>query len=184
MGTLVAFTCALATTAGCSSAKPADPKEAPSASASITAPSDKPADPTETAKTEAIATYEQYWKEMEHLYADSHSSAAGLQKYAAGAALEGARADAKGMHDKGNLIIGTVVVGAPTVTKIDIARKVPSAVISSCLDITHWKVVKEATKEAVPLPSERMTKYVVTSTVEHWPEGWRVIKDQPQGKPC
>lgn len=179
--TLVAVACALATATGCSHDRPADPKEAPP---SATASKKPTSDPAEAAKAEAIATYERYWEEMRQLYADSHNNFVGLTKYAAGAALEGAKADAKGMHDKGNLITGTVVVGSPTVTAIDIGRKIPNAVISSCLDITHWKVVEATTKKAVPLPSDRLTKYLVVSTVERWPEGWRVIKDEPQSKPC
>ncbi|MEW1892270.1 hypothetical protein [Streptomyces sp. NPDC085659] len=183
-GTLMAAACMVATAAGCSSDKSSDPKAASSPTATAKKPTAKPADPAETAKVEAIGTYEQYWEEMQHLYADSRNNFAGLSKYAAGPALEGAKADAKGMHDKGNLITGTVVVGRPTVTAIDVNRKIPNAVISSCLDITQWKVVKATTKKAVPLPSERLAKYLVVSTVEHWPEGWRVIKDEPQGKPC
>ncbi|MCX0247997.1 hypothetical protein [Streptomyces drozdowiczii] len=184
MGTLVAVACTMVAASGCSSDKSSDPKAAPSATATAKKPSAKPADPAEAAKVEAIATYKRYWEEMQHLYADSHNNFAGLTKFAAGPALEGAKTDAKGMHDKGNLITGTVVVGRPTVTTIDVDRKIPNAVISSCLDITRWKVVKATTNKAVPLPSERLTKYLVVSTVERWPEGWRVIKDEPQGKPC
>ncbi|ROQ65221.1 hypothetical protein EDD95_8076 [Streptomyces sp. CEV 2-1] len=136
------------------------------------------------AKSEAVATYEQYWEEMERLYADSHNNGTGLKQFAAGAALAGAKADSKAMHDKGNLITGTVAVGTPTVTKVDIDRRIPNVMISSCLDITNWKVVESGTKKALPLPKDRLTKYVVVSTVERWPEGWRVIKDEPQGTKC
>ncbi|WP_327713688.1 secreted protein/lipoprotein (plasmid) [Streptomyces sp. NBC_00464] len=144
----------------------------------------KSADPSEAAKNEAVSTYKKYWKALERLYADSHGNPAALKQYAAGAALAGATSDAKSMHAKGNIITGNVAVGTPTVTKVDIDRKIPNAMISSCLDITDWTVVDSATKKAATLPSDRLTRYVVISTVERWPKGWRVIKDEPQGQKC
>lgn len=121
---------------------------------------------------------------MERVYANSQGNSIGLKQYAAGAALAGATADAKGMHAKGNIITGRVTVGTPTVIKVDIDRKIPNATISSCLDVTKWTVVDTATKKPAALPSDRLTRYVVVSTVERWPEGWRVIKDEPQGQKC
>lgn len=181
--TLLLVACALLSAAGCGSGKADDPKESPTPTPSVAQPS-KSADPTEAAKNEAVSTYKKYWKEMERLYADRHGDGAGLKLYAAAAALEGAKSDAKSMHDKGNIITGSVAVGTPTVTKADIDRRVPNATISSCLDVTGWKVVDSTTKKPVSLPQDRLTKYVVVSTIERWPEGWRVIKDEPQGKKC
>ncbi|MFJ2094750.1 secreted protein/lipoprotein [Streptomyces sp. NPDC087901] len=144
----------------------------------------KPADPTETTKTEAVATYQKYWQAMERLYADVNAKNTDLKQYAAGAALKNAESDAKSMHDKGHVISGQVTVGSPTVTSVDINRKIPNAKISSCLDISHWQVIDSTTKKPVALPPKRLTKYVIVSTVERWPEGWRVISDEPRGKKC
>ncbi|WP_240509382.1 secreted protein/lipoprotein [Streptomyces agglomeratus] len=144
----------------------------------------KPTNPRETAKKEVISTYKAYWQEMEKLYADRSGKDAELKKYAAALALIRAEADARRAHDENLIHTGQVTVGTPTVTKLDIDRKVPNATISSCLDISHWDVVDTGTKKPVSLPSNRLTKYVIVSTVERWPEGWRVIKDEPQDKPC
>ncbi|MFJ4576848.1 hypothetical protein ACIP4W_36690 [Streptomyces sp. NPDC088846] len=182
--TLLAAACALAAATGCSSGKADDPKETLSPSASAKQTPSKPSDPNETAKNEAVATYKQYWQAMERLYADGSGKDNDLKEYAAGAALKNAEADAKNMHGKGRVITGQVTVDSPTVTSADIDRKVPNAKISSCLDISHWQVIDSATKKPVALPPTRLTKYVIVSTVERWPEGWRVIRDEPQGQKC
>ncbi|MFD4861693.1 hypothetical protein [Streptomyces atratus] len=182
--TLLVVACALTTATGCSSGKADDPKEAPSPSASTKQTPSKPADPNETAKNEAVATYKQYWQAMERLYSDSSGKNNDLKQFAAGAALKNAEADAKNMHSKGRIISGHVAVGSPTVTSADISRKIPNATLSSCLDISHWQVIDSTTKKPTALPPTRLTKYVIVSTVERWPEGWRVIRDEPQGQKC
>ncbi|MFG2402534.1 hypothetical protein [Streptomyces lydicus] len=179
--TLALFTvsCALAVTS-CSGASDG-PKASPTPS---TAQPTKPADPTETAKKDAIATYQAYWKEVEKLYADPSGKSAKLKQYAASAALKNVESDAKQAHDHRRIHIGQVTVGNPTVTELDLKSKTPRATLSSCLDISRWKVVDTKTKQPVSLPSNRLTKYVIQSEVERWPEGWRVIRDEPQGKRC
>ncbi|MCX4515940.1 hypothetical protein OHA27_38135 [Streptomyces sp. NBC_01619] len=146
--------------------------------------SSKPADPAETAKKEAIGTYEKYWQEMERLYADSKGKSSDLAQYAASAALSNAEADAKQMHGKGLIVSGEVTVGRPTVTNADLNRMVPNVTLSSCLDVSRWRVLDQDTKKPAALPSTRLTKYVITSTIERWPQGWRVIRDEPQAKAC
>lgn len=182
---LLFVACALTATSACNSGGSGDNKAkaspTPSASASQTS---KPADPNETAKKEAISTYKAYWQEMQKLYADSTGKKVDLKQYAAALALTSAEADAKSTHDKDLIHTGQVTVGNPTVTKLDIDRKIPNATISSCLDISRWNVVNTTTKKPASLPSNRLTKYVIVATVERWPEGWRVIRDEPQGKAC
>ncbi|MET8787660.1 MULTISPECIES: secreted protein/lipoprotein [unclassified Streptomyces] len=121
---------------------------------------------------------------MEKLYANSSSTKSGIEKYAASAALKNAESYAKHAHDRGNVAVGHVRVVNPTVTKVDVAGEVPNAIISSCLDISRWKLIDAETKKPVPLPTNRLTKYVIVTTVEKWPQGWRVIRDEPQGKSC
>ncbi|MGI5397081.1 hypothetical protein [Streptomyces sp. CA-251251] len=142
------------------------------------------ADPQATAKKEALATYQAYWQEMEKLYADPTGQSARLDQYAASAALKNAEADAKRAHDRGRIYTGKVVVTEQTVIKADATGKVPNATVSSCLDVSSWLTVEAKTKKPVPLPSDRLTKYLISSTVEKYPEGWRVTSDEPQGKPC
>ncbi|MEU0275742.1 secreted protein/lipoprotein [Streptomyces sp. NPDC006307] len=141
-------------------------------------------DPTESAKNHAIAIYRSYWQEMEKLYADPGGTSANLKVYAAAAALKAAESDAKRAHDRNRIHIGKVTVGNPTVTKADLDREIPNVTLSSCLDISQWHVVDATTKKPVTLPSNRLTKYVIVTTIERWPEGWRVIRDEPQGKAC
>ncbi|MFE4413237.1 hypothetical protein [Streptomyces sp. NPDC056821] len=142
------------------------------------------ADPKETAKAEAIATYRAYWQEMEQLYADPTGKSARLDQYAAAAALKNAEADAKSTHDRGLINTGDVAATDQAVTQIDTSGKIPNATLSSCLDISRWQTVNAKTKKPVPLPSNRLTRYVIVSTVEKYPAGWRVTRDEPQGKSC
>ncbi|MFI5752585.1 secreted protein/lipoprotein [Streptomyces sp. NPDC051644] len=144
----------------------------------------KPADATETAKNEAIATYTSYWREMERSYAKGSSKGTSLKNYAAGSALAGANTGMENMLKSGQVTVGQVTVGTPTVTQIDIHRKIPNVRLSSCLDVSRWEVVDRDTRKPVVLPSERLTKYVVASVVEKWPAGWKVIRDEPQEKSC
>lgn len=183
---LLFLACALTALSACSSDDSGDndPKASPTPSATQPTQPTKPVDPTETAKKEAIGTYRDYWKQMEKTFASGTSQGTDLKQYAAGTALFVAEDAAKKRHAKGQMVTGSVTVDNPTVTKIDMNRKVPSTTLSSCLDITRWNVVERATNKPVPLPSERLTRYVIVSTIEKWPGGWKVIKDEPQAKPC
>lgn len=180
---LLWLACALAAVSACSSHDSPDnaPKSSPPPSASQTS---APQDPAQKAKSEAVGAYKSYWLEMQKLYADSMGKGGNLKQYAASAALANAVADAKSTHDRNLIHTGEVAVGNPTVTKLDIKRKIPNATLSSCLDISRWQVVNTATKKPASLPSSRLTKFVVVSTIERWPEGWKVIRDEPQGKAC
>ncbi len=132
----------------------------------------------------AIAAYAAYWQEMEKLYADRTGKSAHLDRYAASAALKNAEADAKRAHDRGRIYTGSVALTDQTVTKVDAAGKIPNATVSSCLDISNWQTVDAETKKPVPLPENRLTRFLIVSTIEKYPKGWRVISDEPQGKSC
>ncbi|HBF84935.1 MAG TPA: secreted protein/lipoprotein [Streptomyces sp.] len=121
---------------------------------------------------------------MERLYADSTGKGANLKLYAASTALRSAEVDAESTHAQKMIHTGGVSVQNPTVTNLDLDRKVPNATLSSCLDISRWQVVSTDTKKPVALPSERLTKFVVGSTVERWPEGWKVVRDEPTDTAC
>ncbi|MEU9522830.1 secreted protein/lipoprotein [Streptomyces sp. NPDC048224] len=121
---------------------------------------------------------------MEKLYADPTGKSAHLDQYAASAALKNAEADAKRAHDRGRIYIGNVVLTEQRVTKADLTGRVPNATVTSCLDISNWHTVDADTKKPVSLPSDRLTKYLISGTVQRYPEGWRVTSDEPQGKPC
>ncbi|MEV7304340.1 hypothetical protein [Streptomyces clavifer] len=183
--TLLLAACTLTAAAGCSSEPDTDKKPAKSASAAPTSEPSKPADPSETAETEVLDTYAKFWNEMERSYAHGSTAGTDIKLHAAGVALVRAQDGSAGMKKDGQLMTGGVAVSSPTVTKLDIERKVPSATIASCLDVSHWDVVDAGTKKKLPLPSDRLTKYVNISVLERWPSGWKVIENDPQeGKPC
>lgn len=160
-------------TAGEPAAQNSPPSPTPSASE----------DPSGTTKKDAIAAYQGYWQEMERLYADRSGKSAQLDQYAASAALKNAAADAKSTHDRSLINTGEVTV-TKVDTKVDTSGKIPNVTLSSCLDISRWQTVNAETKKPVPLPDNRLTKYRIVSTVEKYPEGWRVTRDDPQGKSC
>ncbi|WP_329600204.1 hypothetical protein OIE43_44505 [Streptomyces pseudovenezuelae] len=176
--------CAALALTACSSSDGKDgaADESPSVAQSPT--SSAPADPKVTAETEAIAAYGAYWQEMEKLYADPSGESAHLDQYAASAALKNAEADAKRAHDRGRIYTGSVALTDQTVTKVDASGRIPNATVSSCLDISKWRRVDAKTKKPVSLPANRLTKYLIVSTVEKYPGGWRVTRDEPQGKSC
>ncbi|MFC5805310.1 secreted protein/lipoprotein [Streptomyces formicae] len=121
---------------------------------------------------------------MEKLYADITGEAGDIDRYAASTALSSARSDAKSVHDRHLVHTGDVSVLNTTATAADLQRKIPNVQLTSCLDISRWKVMNTKTGKPAALPSGRLTKFVAVSTVERWPKGWRVIRNEPQGKPC
>ncbi|MDX2762546.1 hypothetical protein [Streptomyces europaeiscabiei] len=178
----LALSAALALTA-CSSSD--DKDEAADKSPAVVSPTQTAsADPKETAKKEAIAAYGAYWREMEKLYADPAGKSAHLDQYAASAALKNAETDAGRAHKGGNIIVGDVTIADSAVTKTDAAAKIPNVTLSNCLDISKWETVDAKTKKPADLPDNRLLKYLLVSTVEKYPEGWRVTRDEPQGKSC
>jgi hypothetical protein len=176
--------CAALALTACSSSDPNDEATNESPSVAHSPTSSAPADPKETAKKEAITAYRAYWQEMEKLYADPTGKSAHLDQYAASEALKNAEADAKRAHDRGRIYTGSVALTDQTVTKVDASGRIPNATVSSCLDISKWRRVDAKTKKPVSLPANRLTKYLIVSTVEKYPEGWRVTRDDPQGKSC
>ncbi|MFB9601389.1 hypothetical protein ACFFTQ_00145 [Streptomyces roseofulvus] len=186
----ITLACATAVLAvGCTSNEPASPKPpattiSPTTQAPEPTQSPTPADPAEAAKKEAITTYLSHWKEVEKRYADKTHKAGDLKKYAASAALSQLELDTKRMVERNTIAVGKVTVGNPTAVSADINRKIPNVVISSCLDISQWQVLDADTSKPVSLPKERLLRYVIKATVEKWPEGWRVIRDEPQDKKC
>ncbi|MGW9452450.1 hypothetical protein [Streptomyces sp. NPDC055632] len=187
----LAFVCAVSALAvGCNTNEPTSEKPPSTPSVSATTPTatppktQLPPDPVETAKKEAVDTYLSLWQEAEKRYADKTGKAGDLKKYATAVALAQLEADTKQMREKDLVILGEVTVGNPTVTSADIDRKVPKAVISSCLDVSRWTVTSISTGKPAELPKNRLLRYVIKATVEKWPQGWRVILDEPQGKKC
>ncbi|OKJ52604.1 secreted protein/lipoprotein [Streptomyces sp. CB02261] len=121
---------------------------------------------------------------MEKRYADKAGKAGNIEKYAAAAALAQVETGAADMRKKDAVVLGTVTVNNPTATSADIDRKVPHVILSSCLDISRWTVTDVNTQKPAAMPKNRLVRYVIKATIEKWPAGWRVIRDEPQGKSC
>lgn len=147
--------------------------------------SDKPTDPAEVAKAEAIATYVKYWDEMEKSYATGRVEGTDIKKFAAGAALARPEAEVPKIAKAGRAFTGEVGISTSTVTKADLDREVPSVTLSSCIDVTKWIPLDRKSGQPAALPSERLTRFVALTTLEKWPDGWKVLTDEPQtGRPC
>ncbi|MGW7646925.1 secreted protein/lipoprotein [Streptomyces bobili] len=153
---------------------------APTASPSTTVS----ADPEAAVKATALAVYQEYWREMQAFYADRDGTTAGLKQYAASEALSVARNAGERAHARGRIYIGSVTVSQSRVTATDLDRQVPNVTLSSCLDVSRWQPVVADTRKPVALPANRLTKYLIATTLEKWPQGWRVVRDEPQGKKC
>ncbi|MER8236131.1 hypothetical protein [Streptomyces sp. NPDC094049] len=172
--------------AACSGTGQSPEAKPPSSSAaSVTqTPATPPEDPAETAKKEAVATYLAHWKEVEKRYADKTGKSGDLKRYAAAAALAQVETGSADMRKKDAVVLGHVTVNNPTATSTDLDRKIPNVVLSSCLDISRWTVTDVKTQKPAAMPKDRLVRYVIKATIEKWPEGWRVIRDEPQGKTC
>ncbi|MEU9272719.1 hypothetical protein AB0E04_46140 [Streptomyces sp. NPDC048251] len=183
---LTAILCASAALAGCSSGDDTTAAEstAPTLTASAAPLSTAPADPEATAKETALEVYQSYWGEMQAFYADRDGTSAGLKQYAASEALSVAENAAGRAHARGRVYIGKVTVSQSAVTGTDLDSRTPKVMLSSCLDVSQWQPVVADTRKPVELPVNRLTKYLIATTVEKWPQGWRVVRDEPQGKKC
>ncbi|MFJ5779266.1 hypothetical protein [Streptomyces sp. NPDC093094] len=159
-----------------------------SAQTSTTAPapsSPSPsADPAQVAEREAIARYRAYWREMERVYAKASVEGTNIKEYAALAALSRPEHEVEQLQKNGRRFTGSVTMNNPS-AEVTLNRRIPNAVITSCLDVSQWKPIEADTGEPIPLPTKRLTRYIMIGTVERWPDGWKVIKDEPQaGRPC
>ncbi|MEU5075987.1 hypothetical protein AB0G76_31160 [Streptomyces asoensis] len=178
---LTAILCATAALAGCSGG---DETTAPIATMPALPASSAPTGPEATVKKTALDVYQGYWREMQAYYADRDGTTADLKQYAASEALASAENDAEYAHGRGRIYIGLVVVSKSTVIGTDLGSKTPKVMLSSCLDVSRWRPVIADNRKPVGLPTNRLTKYLIASTLEKWPQGWRVVRDEPQDKRC
>ncbi|GGR67721.1 hypothetical protein [Streptomyces roseolus] len=156
----------------------------PASSPTTAAPSTPAPDPTEQTKTELTGLYRSYWAEMEKAYQLGSTKETRLSDYAAAVALAEAEKNVTTHSTAGRTTSGSVGVNDTTVTKLDLNQKMASATLSTCLDISRWNLINKATKKKIDLPSERLTRYVIVTTLEKWPQGWRIVLDEPQEQTC
>ncbi len=185
-GALALLLAALSTVSACTTSEPVSQKPTtPPSSQSPASPTATKETPEETAKREAIAAYQAYWEELPKAYAVPSIEGTALQRYTAAEALSKAKAGVANLKTLGQIMTGAPVLTNPTVTVAELDKKTPHVTLSACLDVLPWKVIKKDTGKPAPLPSTRVTKYVVTALVERWPDGWKVLKSTPHGdQPC
>ncbi|WUW19317.1 hypothetical protein OG521_00360 [Streptomyces sp. NBC_01463] len=145
----------------------------------------KPKDPGQVAKEQALVTYEKYWSEMKRAYAQSSTEGTDIEKYAGGLALVRVQQDTKGLKSDGQAFMGDPVVSNSTVTRLGKTQKgAANATISSCIDVSGWDLVNVATQKKEVMPTDRLTKYVNVTSLEQWPDGWKVIENKQAGSSC
>ncbi|MEU8893699.1 hypothetical protein [Streptomyces sp. NPDC048442] len=150
---------------------PAAPSAAPSS-----------ADPLAAEKAHVVTTYGKYLTELARSYEGVDYKATDLRKYASGNALKQVHHDVQSLKGAGNHM-----TGAPTssskVSKISMGGALPTATLTSCLDVSHWDTVDKAGKALPPIPGQ-LKRYVTVSTFEKWPTGWMVLSEKAEARAC
>ncbi|MFD5814710.1 hypothetical protein [Streptomyces sp. NPDC127038] len=172
--------------AGCSAGgSDGAPKPSPPA-ASHSAPSPRspsPADPQAREKTAILAAYSSYWQEQVSAYKTGTVKGTRLKTYAVGEALARVESDLASMKTK-----GVTANGRPRhdvrVTALATDKKVPSATLSDCLDISPWKWTYRKTGAAVPSPKTQLTQYRTIVKAEKWGNQWMILSATPQAVKC
>lgn len=183
--TAVLLAGSLVALAGCSdSGSEASPSESNSRTATPSASPSSTADPEKEAASRAIlADYRRYWDEKEQAYAHASLDGTELNKYAVGTALAAAKQDLKAMKSNGQVAQGKVTL-SPQIRTMDLTRKVPSATVRDCVDITGWKLVNASTGKEIKLPKERLTRYVSIVKAEKWGDRWVVLSTTRETAKC
>ncbi|RZE14558.1 secreted protein/lipoprotein [Streptomyces albidoflavus] len=126
-----------------------------------------------------MAAYRAHWQEVEKAYAKNSIEGTDIKKTSVGPARLAIEKSVKSARENGQAVKGSPELSNLTVTKADLNRDVAKVHLSSCLDVSEWVIYNKSTGEPVPQPSDRLTKYTVTSLLEKWPDGWVVTKDEP-----
>ncbi|WP_369362626.1 hypothetical protein AB5L52_03845 [Streptomyces sp. CG4] len=168
---------------GCSSNDSGSSDKSPSPTASTPAPATSSADPEAAAKQDVISAYRHYWEEGVIAYSKASMDGTDLKRYAKGNALGLVQSDLHNLKTAGQVIEGKPRID-PKVTSLDLQRKVPSAQITDCIDVSLWKVLDAKTKSEVVLPKSRRTKYVSIVTAERWGKQWVMLEDKPENRAC
>ncbi|WP_406723419.1 hypothetical protein WJ438_00225 [Streptomyces sp. GD-15H] len=168
--------------AGCSdSGSDADaspPKTSPAQTAG--SPSSSPTADAEDAAV--IAAYTSSWDAQTEAYQKASSAGTDLKKNTTLQALTDIENDLSAMRKAGQVTTGKPVIH-PKIIKVTDAE-IPKATVADCVDTTNWTLIDKTSKKEVPLPSERLTKYVSTATLEKWGKTWMVTKLTAQDQAC
>ncbi|MFJ4649286.1 hypothetical protein ACIP6Q_38095 [Streptomyces bobili] len=178
-GTTLLLAGTLLALAGCgdsdsdTSSKPSPTSTAVSPSPSSTVGSDEAA---------VLAAYTSSWDAKAEAYKKASSAGTDVKRYTTFKALADIERNLAAMKEAGQVTTGKPVIH-PTVVKVTDAE-IPKATVADCVDTTNWTLIDEDTKKKVPLPSERLIKYVSTATLERWGTKWMVTELTAQDQAC
>ncbi|MFI1508197.1 hypothetical protein [Streptomyces sp. NPDC020597] len=141
--------------------------------------------PSSTASTEdaaVISAYTRSWEAKTAAYQKASSAGTDVKKYTTFKALADIERNLAAMKKAGQVTTGKPVLH-PKVVDVT-ATGIPKATVADCVDTTNWTLIDEVTKKKVPLPSERLIKYVSSATLEKWGTKWMVTELAAQDQAC
>lgn len=172
----------LLSTAGCSDGEKDDPAP-PSTSSSPSASASASSDPQAEAKKDIVTAYRKSWQAQVAAYAKASAKGTDLQKYTSLHALATIEQDLTNLRAADQVITGKPGL-SPEVTAVDLDKKIPEAKVTDCVDISDWRLVEEKSKKPVPLPSQRLIRYVSVAKLEKWGSGWVVTELKSHDRSC
>ncbi|MFD0501855.1 hypothetical protein ACFQ0G_00890 [Streptomyces chiangmaiensis] len=166
--------------AGCSDSGSGASSSKPSTTPPAVSPSSHSTVPAEDAAV--LAAYASSWDAKTEAYQQASSAGTDVRKYTTFKALADIERNLSAMKKAGQVTTGKPVIH-PKVVKVTDA-KIPKATVADCVDTTNWTLIDKATKKPVPLPTERLIKYVSTATLEKWGTKWMVTEWTAQDQAC
>ncbi len=168
--------------AGCSDSG-SDADASPSkTSPTKTAGSASPSSTAEAEDAAVIAAYTSSWDAKTEAYQKASSAGTDVKKYTTFKALADIERNLSAMKKAGQVTTGKPVIHPKVVNVTD--TEIPKATVADCVDTTSWTLIDNTTKKKVPLPSERLIKYVSTATLEKWGTKWMVTELTAQDQAC
>lgn len=158
-----------ASPSGTSSPSPADDKSSssPSASPSSTLTADE---------QDALKAYRASWDAQVEAYAKASSKGTKLHRNTSLQALADIESDLMTMKADGEVTKGKPAI-QPKIISVTRKKGTPDvAKIEDCVDISKWLLVEEASGKEIPMPSERMTRYVSNAELRKWGETWMLVE--------
>lgn len=150
--------------------------------APVPKPSPSPSSTTDPDVAAVAAAYDRSWKAQIAAYAKASSAETDLRKSTTAGALLDIESDLKAMRKAGQVTTGTPALH-PQAPKLS-TGEIPRATLTDCVDTTGWTLVDETTRKKIPLPAQRLTKYVSIATLEKWGTTWMVTKLSARDQAC
>ncbi|MGW2618517.1 hypothetical protein [Streptomyces sp. NPDC001500] len=169
----------LLTLAGCSDSG-ADTSSKPSSTPPSASPS--PSSTVDTEDAAVIAAYTNSWDTKVDAYSQASSKGTSVNQYTTFQALADIERNLSAMRKAGQVTTGKPTIH-PKVVKTT-GTKILKATVTDCVDTTNWTLIDKTTKRPVPLPSQRLVKYVSTATLEKWGAKWIVTELAAQDQAC